>query len=83
MWWDGPAKIGSMLHGLPTGMEPGIIVLQKEGCLTLWPDSGSLNIQLSQLHSVVVRVDGLFSFQKIQKDHLFSIPKDSTHYFTY
>lgn len=44
MWWDGPAKIGSMLHGLPTSMEPGIIVLQKEGCLTLWPDSGTLNI---------------------------------------
>ena len=37
VWYDSPAKIGSVLHDLQTGMGPGIIMLQEKGCL-LWPD---------------------------------------------
>lgn len=80
MWWDSPAKTGNMRHDLPNGRERGTIVLQEEGCLILWPDSGSLSIQLSQHRNIVVRVDCLFSFQEIHKDHLLPIPKDSTPY---
>lgn len=45
----------------------------------LQPDSGSLSLQLNQCRDGMVRVDGLFGFQEIQKDHCFSIPKDCAH----
>lgn len=47
------------------------------GCL-LWPDSGSLSLQLRHHHHhyhVVVRPDGLSEFQEIQMDHSLPIPK--------
>ena len=71
-----------MLHGLQTGMGPGVVVLQEKGCLLLWPDSGNSSLQLSQRRDVVVRVDGLSRFKEIQKDHPFPIPKDSAQHFT-
>jgi len=37
-------------------MGPGIIVLQKKGCLLLWSDSSSLSLHLSSYHNVVVRI---------------------------
>ena len=40
----------------------------------------SSSLQLSQHCSVAFRIDGLFEFQEIQKDHLFPIPKDSAHH---
>jgi len=71
-----------MLHGLQTGMGPGIIMLQEKRCLLLWPDPGNSSLQLSQRCEVAVRVDGLSGFKEIQKDHPFTIPKDSAHHFT-
>jgi len=50
---------GNVLHGIQTGMGPGIVVLQEKGCLLLWPDSGNSSLQLSQRRDVAVRVDGL------------------------
>lgn len=68
--------ISNVLHGLQTGMGPGVIVLQEKGCLYLCP--ASLNLQLSQCCYAEVRVDSLlFSW----KDHSFPIPKDSAHHF--
>ena len=66
-----------MLHGLQTGMGPGVVVLQEKCCLLLWPDSGNSSLQLSQRPDVAVRVDGLSGFKEIQKDQPFPIPKDS------
>ena len=82
MWYDSPAKIDSVLHGLQTGMGPGIIMLQQKGFILLWPDSGNSSLQLSQCRNVAVRGDGLSGFKEIQKDHPFHIPKDSAHHFT-
>lgn len=76
---DSPAKTDSMLHGLQAGIEPGIIVLQEKSCLLLWLDFGIISLQLSQCCNVVIRVDGFFGFQEIQKDHPFPFPKDSAH----
>ena len=45
-------------------------------------DSGNSNLQLSQYHGIVVRVDGLPKFQKIQKDHFFPVLEDSAYHFT-
>ena len=47
-------------------MEPVVTMLQKKGCLLLWPDSGSSSLWLSQHHNVAVRVSGLSRSQKIQ-----------------
>jgi len=47
VWYDSPAKIDSVLHGLQTGMGPGLIMLQEKGYLLLWPDSGNSSLQLS------------------------------------
>jgi len=44
----------------------GVIVLQEEGCLLLWPDSESSSLQLSQHCDVAITVDGLFRFQENQ-----------------
>ena len=82
VWYDSPAKIDNVLHGLQTGMGPGVIVLKEKSCLLLWPGSGNSSFQLSQRRDVVVRVVGLSGFKEIQKDHPFSIPKDSAHHFT-
>ena len=73
---DSLVKIGSVLHGLQTVLVPGIIVLQEKGCLLLWPDSGSSNLQLCQLCNVVVRVCDVFISQEIQKNQPFSISID-------
>jgi len=81
VWYDSPAKIDNVLHGLQTGMGPGVIALQEKGCLLLWPDSGNSSLQLSQRCNVAVRVDGLSGFKEIQKDHPFPIPKDIAHHF--
>jgi len=62
--YDSPAKIDNVLHGLQTGMGPGIIALQEKGSLLLWPDSGNLSLQLSQRRDVVVRVDGYLGSTK-------------------
>jgi hypothetical protein len=64
-------------HGLQTGMEPGVIMLQEEGCL-LCPDSGNSGLQLSQGRNVAVRIDGLFVFQEIREAHTFPIPRQCT-----
>ena len=63
-------------------MGPGIIVLGEKDCC-LWPGSGSLSLQLSQCHDVVVRVSGSSRFQEIQKDRPFPIPNDTAHHFTH
>ena len=34
-WYDSPAMIDNVLHGLQTGMGPGVIVLKEKGLL-LW-----------------------------------------------
>jgi len=47
VWYDSPAKIDNVFHGLQTGMGPGVIVLQGKGWLLLWPDSGNSSLQLS------------------------------------
>jgi len=47
VWYDSPAKIENVLHGLQIGMGPGVIVLQEKCCLLLWPDSGNSSLQLS------------------------------------
>jgi len=73
--YDSPAKIDDVLHGLQTGMGPGVIMLQEKGCLLLWPDCGNLSLQLSPCCDVAVRVDGLSGFKEIQKDHFYPIPK--------
>jgi len=41
MVWDSAAKIGNVLHGLQTGMGPGVTVMREKGCLFLWTDSGN------------------------------------------
>ena len=64
-----------MLHGLQTGMGPGVIVLPEKGCFLLWPDSGNSSLQLGQSRDVAVIVDGLSGFKEIQKDHPFPLPK--------
>jgi len=46
VWYNSPPKIGNVLHGLQTGMGPGVVVLQEKGCLLLWPDSGNSSLQL-------------------------------------
>jgi len=74
----------NVLHGLQTGMGPGIIVLQEKGSLLLRPDSGNSSLQLSQSRDVAVRVDdGLSGSKEIQKDRPFPIPKGSAHHFTH
>ena len=83
MQYHSLAKLDNVLHGLQTGMGPGVIVLQEKGCLLLWPDSGNSSLQLSQRRNVAVRDDGLSGFKEIQKDHPFPIPKDSAHHFTH
>jgi len=55
-----------VLHGLQTGMGPGVVVLQEKGCLLLWPESGNSSLQFSQRRDVAVRVDGLSGFKEIQ-----------------
>jgi len=74
-----------VLHILPTDMGPDVIMLQERGCLLLWPDSGSLSLQLSQCHDVAVRINGSrnHGFQEIHKDHPIPIPKDRAHHFTH
>jgi len=52
VWYDSPAKTDNVLHGLHTGMGPGVIVLQQKGCLLLWPDSGNSSLQISQRRDV-------------------------------
>ena len=47
VWYNSLAKIDSVLHGLQTGMGPGVIMLQEKGCLLLWPGSGNSSLQLS------------------------------------
>ena len=81
VWYDSPAKFDNVLHGLETGMGPGVIVLQGKGCLLLWHDSGNTSLQLSQCRDVAVRV-GLSGFKEIQKDRPFPTLKDSAHHFT-
>jgi len=74
VWYNSPTKIDNVFHGLQTGMGPGVIMLQEKSCLLLWPDSGTLSLQLS--HDVAVRVDGLkfkiyvksFSYLKSKKN---------------
>ena len=82
VWYNSPAKIDSVLHGLQTGMGPGVTVLQEKGCLLLWPDSGNSSLELGHRRDVAVRVDGLSGFKEIQKDHPFPIPKHSAHHFS-
>jgi len=53
----------------------------KRKAIYLWPDCGSLSLQLSQCHDSVFRVD-LSGFQETQKDHPLPILKDSVHCFT-
>ena len=83
VWYDSPAKIDNVLHGLQTGTGPGVIVLQEKGCLRLGPDSGNSSLRLNQRRDVAVKVDGLSWFKEIQKDHHSPIPKDIAHYFTH
>jgi len=52
----------------------GLVLLQEKGCCLLWPNSGSLSLQLSQHDDLLVGVDGLSEFQEIQKDHPFLSP---------
>jgi hypothetical protein len=75
VWYDSPAKTDNVLHGLQTGMGPGVIVLQDKGRLLLWLDSGNSSLQPSQRRDVAFRFDVLSGFKKIQKDHPFPIPK--------
>ena len=82
VWYDSPAKIHNVLHGLQTGKGRGVIVLKKNGCLLLRRHSGNSSLQLSQRRELAVRVDGLSGFKEIRKDHPFPIPKDSEHHFT-
>ena len=81
MWYDSPAKT-DVLHGLQTGMGPGVILLQEKGCLLLWPDSGNSSLQLSQRRNRAVRFNRLSGFKEIQKDSPFPKPKDNAHHFT-
>lgn len=53
VWEGSPVNIGNVLHGLQKGMVPAVIMSQEKGCLLLWPDSGSLSLQLSQRHDDV------------------------------
>jgi len=78
-----PAKAGSMLHRILTGMGPGLIVLQEKGYLPLWPDTVCSSLQHSQHCDVVVRGNGWSGFPEIQKDQPFPIPKDSAHHSTH
>ena len=59
-----------MLHGLQTmgGVGAGVIMLQEKGYRPLWPDSGSLSLQLRRYHDALVRVHGLSGILEIQKD---------------
>ena len=82
MWYDSPAKIDNVLHGLQTGMGPGVILLQEKGCLLLWPDSGNSSLQLSQRRDIAIRFDRLSGFKEVQKDSPFPKPKDNAHHFT-
>jgi len=43
----------------------GVTVLQGRGCLLLWPDSGSVSLQLSQCCNIVLRVDSFISLSYI------------------
>lgn len=65
-----------------SGMLPGIIMLQKKGCL-LWPNSGSLSLLLSQHHNVAVRGGDLSGFWAIQKDLPFVMLTDSALQFAF
>lgn len=64
-------------HGLWTSMGLGVIGLQEKGCLLLQPDSGYASLRHSECHDTLVSVDGLSSFEEIQKGHPFPIPKDT------
>ena len=75
VWYDSPAKIDSVFHGLQTGMGPGVSVLQEKGCLILWPDSGNSSLQLSQRRDVAFRVDGLCGVQENPEGSPLSYPK--------
>jgi len=55
-------------------MGPDVIMLPEKGGL-LWPDFGSLSLQLSQYYGVIVKTEGLSRFQEIQKDYTLSYPK--------
>jgi hypothetical protein len=66
---------GNVLHGLQTGMEPGVVVLQEKSCLILWPDSGNSRLQLSQRRDVAVRVDGCPGSRKSRKITTFLFQK--------
>ena len=57
VWQDGPTNNGNMFHSLQTGLVSTVVMLQEKGCQLLWPDSGSLSLQLSQCGEVAVRVD--------------------------
>jgi hypothetical protein len=65
VWYDSPAKIENVLHGLQTGMGLGIIVLQEKGCLLPLPNSINSSLQLSKIRDVAVRVDGLSGLKEI------------------
>jgi len=80
--YESPAKIGNVLHDLQTGIGPGVILLQEEGCLLLCPDSENSSLQLIERRDVAVRVDGLPDSRKSRKDHPVPIPNDSVHHFT-
>lgn len=56
--------VGSVLHGLQTGVGPIAIALQEKSCFLLWSDSGSLSPHLSQCHGVAIRADVLAGSQK-------------------
>jgi hypothetical protein len=71
VWYDSPAKIGSVLHELQSGMGSGVILLQVEGCLLLCPDSGNSSLQLSERRDVAVRVDGLPDSRESRRITLF------------
>lgn len=51
-------------------------MLQEKGHLL---ESGSLSFPLSLCHTASVRIDGWPSFQQVQTDHPFPIPKDCAH----
>jgi len=80
VWYDSPANIDNVLHDLQTGMWPGVILLQEDGCLLLCPDSGYSSLQLSERPDVAVRVDGLPDSRKSGRFTPF--PSQKTVYIT-
>lgn len=56
-----------------------VFIFDKWKAMFFWPESWNLGLQLC--HSIMVRVDGLSRFQRIQTDHAFLFQKDSAHHF--